>query len=209
VQPYFDEIEDRNRMGEFERSIHLKQFVYDAPFTPGGKAHGLLHEQYKRRTIMQTSHYFPYLKRRITVVSRESFDLEPLAVALEEIQKKCNELSAVTTTFPVNIKLLQLVLQGTVSVSVNAGPMAIAKTFLGNELKINYDPQKQRKLRRLFKNLVSYCQTVSLILSFKRVDISLHFRQFSLTFRTPLRIRRCIRKFHKVGLNMVVVIFLQ
>ncbi|XP_063901739.1 dedicator of cytokinesis protein 7-like isoform X2 [Zophobas morio] len=185
VQPYFDEIEDRNRMGEFERSIHLKQFVYDAPFTPGGKAHGLLHEQYKRRTIMQTSHYFPYLKRRITVVSRESFDLEPLAVALEEIQKKCNELSAVTTTFPVNIKLLQLVLQGTVSVSVNAGPMAIAKTFLGNELKINYDPQKQRKLRRLFKNLVSYCQTaVQLNFQNSPADQALYSQDLAIKFQS-------------------------
>ena len=45
--------------------------MYETPFTVDGRAHGELDEQYKRKTIITTSHSFPYIKTRLAVVSRE------------------------------------------------------------------------------------------------------------------------------------------
>lgn len=36
----------------------------------GGRAHGELHEQYKRKTILTTANHFPYVKTRIQVIDR-------------------------------------------------------------------------------------------------------------------------------------------
>lgn len=45
--------------------------MYCTPFTLDGRAHGDLHEQYKRKTILTTSHAFPYIKTRINVLHKE------------------------------------------------------------------------------------------------------------------------------------------
>lgn len=44
--------------------------MYATPFTPDGRAHGELHEQYKRKTVLTTANHFPYVKTRIQVVDR-------------------------------------------------------------------------------------------------------------------------------------------
>lgn len=45
--------------------------MYATPFTIDGRAHGELHEQYKRKTVLTTSHAFPYVKTRMMVTGRE------------------------------------------------------------------------------------------------------------------------------------------
>ena len=45
--------------------------MFATPFTPDGRAHGDLHEQLKRKTILTTANHFPYVKTRIQVVERE------------------------------------------------------------------------------------------------------------------------------------------
>lgn len=45
--------------------------MYATPFTMDGRAHGDLSEQYKRKTVLTTSHAFPYVKTRLSVISRE------------------------------------------------------------------------------------------------------------------------------------------
>lgn len=45
--------------------------MYATPFTPDGRAHGELHEQYKRKTVLTTANHFPYVKTRIQVVDRQ------------------------------------------------------------------------------------------------------------------------------------------
>jgi len=49
--------------------------VYETPFTLDGRAHGELNEQYKRKTIITTSHSFPYIKTRVAVISREQVQM--------------------------------------------------------------------------------------------------------------------------------------
>lgn len=45
--------------------------MYCTPFTLDGRAHGELNEQYKRKTILTTSHAFPYIKTRINVIHKD------------------------------------------------------------------------------------------------------------------------------------------
>ena len=45
--------------------------MYVTPFTPSGKAHGDLANQYKRKTILTVANAFPYIKTRINVIQRE------------------------------------------------------------------------------------------------------------------------------------------
>lgn len=49
----------------------VERFYYATPFTPRGRAHGELHEQYKRKTVLTTANHFPYIKTRIQVVERK------------------------------------------------------------------------------------------------------------------------------------------
>jgi len=55
-----------------------ERFVYETPFTQDGRAHGDLLEQYKRKTVITTSHAFPYIKTRLAVISREQ--VRPLSI---------------------------------------------------------------------------------------------------------------------------------
>lgn len=48
-----------------------ERFIFATPFTPAGRAHGELHEQCKRKTILTTANHFPYVKTRIQVIHRK------------------------------------------------------------------------------------------------------------------------------------------
>lgn len=48
------------------------RFVFNTPFTPSGKAHGDVDEQYMRKTVLTTADIFPYVKRRSKVIKSES-----------------------------------------------------------------------------------------------------------------------------------------
>ncbi len=54
------------------------RFVFSTPYTPGGKAHGDIHEQYMRKTILITAESFPYVKRRSRVVAAEKVNPIPV-----------------------------------------------------------------------------------------------------------------------------------
>lgn len=95
VDPYFDLWEKRKRTTHLDQNYGLNRFVYYTPFTKDGKKpHGILKDQFKRRTILSTKHCFPYLKTRLRVYSREQKILTPIEVAIEDLTKKTAELCA-------------------------------------------------------------------------------------------------------------------
>ncbi|XP_071517868.1 dedicator of cytokinesis protein 7 isoform X2 [Panulirus ornatus] len=158
VEPYFDEYEYRDRITSFEKNYNIKRFIFSTPFTPDGRAHGELHEQYKRKTILTTQHMFPYVKTRIQVVDRMSWVLTPIEVAIEDIQKKTKELSAAINQDPPDHKILQMVLQGCIGTTVNQGPMEVAHIFLSNLVESRKPPSRlQNKLRLCFKDFSKKC----------------------------------------------------
>lgn len=71
VEPFFDTYELKERVTYFDKNYNLRNFMYCTPFTLDGRAHGELNEQYKRKTILTTSHAFPYIKTRINVIHKE------------------------------------------------------------------------------------------------------------------------------------------
>ncbi|TKS74253.1 Dedicator of cytokinesis protein 7 [Collichthys lucidus] len=158
VEPYFDTYEMKDRITYFDKNYNLRRFVYCTPFTLDGRAHGDLHEQYKRKTILTTSHAFPYIKTRINIIHKEEIISTPIEVAIEDMQKKTQELAFATHQDPADAKMLQMVLQGSVGTTVNQGPLEVAQVFLS---EIPSDPKMYRhhnKLRLCFKDFTKRCE---------------------------------------------------
>ncbi|XP_030322741.1 dedicator of cytokinesis protein 8 [Calypte anna] len=157
VEPYFDDYEMKDRVTYYEKNFNLNRFMYTTPFTLDGRPRGELSEQYKRNTILTTMHAFPYIKTRINVIQKEEFILTPIEVAIEDMQKKTQELTAATNQEPPDAKMLQMVLQGSVGATVNQGPLEVAQVFLA---EIPTDPKLYRhhnKLRLCFKEFILRC----------------------------------------------------
>ncbi|XP_048457854.1 dedicator of cytokinesis protein 7 isoform X8 [Rhincodon typus] len=158
VEPYFDTYEMKDRITYFDKNYNLRRFMYCTPFTLDGRAHGDLHEQFKRKTILTVSHTFPYIKTRINVTQKEEVILTPIEVAIEDMQKKTQELAFATHQDPADPKMLQMVLQGSVGTTVNQGPLEVAQVFLS---EIPNDPKLFRhhnKLRLCFKDFTKRCE---------------------------------------------------
>uniref|UniRef100_A0A6Q2Z2E9 Dedicator of cytokinesis 8 n=1 Tax=Esox lucius TaxID=8010 RepID=A0A6Q2Z2E9_ESOLU len=157
VEPYFDDYEMKDRLTNFEKNFNLRRFMYTTPFTKAGRPRGELNEQYKRKTILTTMHAFPYVKTRINVIQKEEFDLTPIEVAIEDMQKKTRELALATHKEQPDAKMLQMLLQGSVGATVNQGPLEVAQVFLN---EIPADPKLFRhhnKLRLCFKEFIMRC----------------------------------------------------
>ncbi|ESP01696.1 hypothetical protein LOTGIDRAFT_172449 [Lottia gigantea] len=158
VTPYFEDKELIDRLTDFERNNNIKKFMFETPFTMNGKAQGNIEEQYKRRTILYTSNTFPYVKKRIEVCNRKEIVLQPIEVAIDEMQTKVLEIKAVVNCTVPDIKRLHLKLQGSVNPSVNAGPLAYADSFLTSDKKGKYPPEKINILKDVFRDFVNTCK---------------------------------------------------
>ncbi|XP_057687087.1 dedicator of cytokinesis protein 8 isoform X1 [Corythoichthys intestinalis] len=157
VEPYFDDYEMKDRLTNFEKNFNLRRFMYTTPFTKSGRPRGELNEQYKRKTILTTMHAFPYVKTRINIIQKEEFDLTPIEVAIEDMQKKTRELAVATHREQPDAVMLQMLLQGSVGATVNQGPLEVAQVFLN---EIPADPKLFRhhnKLRLCFKEFIMRC----------------------------------------------------
>ncbi|KAK3513098.1 hypothetical protein QTP70_000974 [Hemibagrus guttatus] len=157
VVPYFDEKEQQEKKTDFERNHNINHFVFETPFTLSGKKHGDVEEQCKRRTILTTSSMFPYLKKRIQVVKQQSTEMNPIEVAIDEMSRKVSELNQLCKMDEVDMIRLQLKLQGSVSVKVNAGPMAYARAFLEEKNAKKYPDNQVKLLKEIFRQFADAC----------------------------------------------------
>uniref|UniRef100_A0A7N8WJA9 Dedicator of cytokinesis 10 n=1 Tax=Mastacembelus armatus TaxID=205130 RepID=A0A7N8WJA9_9TELE len=157
VVPYFDEKEQQDKRTDFERHHNINRFVFETPFTLSGKKHGDVEEQCKRRTILTTSSSFPYLKKRIQVVEQQSTEMNPIEVAIDEMSRKVSELNQLCNMEEVDMIRLQLKLQGSVSVKVNAGPMAYARAFLEEKNAKKYPDNQVKLLKEIFRQFAEAC----------------------------------------------------
>ncbi|XP_030634557.1 dedicator of cytokinesis protein 10 [Chanos chanos] len=157
VVPYFDEKEQQEKKTDFEHHHNISRFVFETPFTLSGKKHGDVEEQCKRRTILTTSSSFPYLKKRIQVVEQQSTEMNPIEVAIDEMSRKVSELNQLCSMDEVDMIRLQLKLQGSVSVKVNAGPMAYARAFLEEKNAKKYPDNQVKLLKEIFRRFAEAC----------------------------------------------------
>ncbi|XP_028319598.1 dedicator of cytokinesis protein 10 isoform X8 [Gouania willdenowi] len=157
VVPFFDEKEQQDKRTDFERHHNINRFVFETPFTLSGKKHGDVEEQCKRRTILTTCSSFPYLKKRIQVVEQQSTEMNPIEVAIDEMSRKVSELNQLCNMEEVDMIRLQLKLQGSVSVKVNAGPMAYARAFLEEKNAKKYPDNQVKLLKEIFRQFAEAC----------------------------------------------------
>uniref|UniRef100_A0A3Q2CU88 Dedicator of cytokinesis 9b n=1 Tax=Cyprinodon variegatus TaxID=28743 RepID=A0A3Q2CU88_CYPVA len=157
VTPYLDDKELDDRKTDFEKSHNIRRFVFETPFTVSGKKQGGVEEQCKRRTILTTTHCFPYVKKRIAVMYQHQSDLSPIEVAIDEMSAKVAELRLLCSASEVDMIRLQLKLQGSISVQVNAGPLAYARAFLDDSSAKKYPDNKVKQLKEVFRQFVDTC----------------------------------------------------
>lgn len=92
--------------------------------------------------------------------------LGPVEVAVEDLQKKIDELKTAIQQDPPDPKILQMVLQGCVGTTVNQGPLEMAMTFL-QPVSSESITEHHNKLRLCFKEFSRrfeniffiYCET--------------------------------------------------
>ncbi|XP_033866575.3 dedicator of cytokinesis protein 9-like isoform X8 [Acipenser ruthenus] len=154
VTPFLEEKELVDRKTDFEKSHNIRRFVFEMPFTGSGKKRGGVEEQCKRRTILTTTHCFPYVKKRIAVMYQHHTDLNPIEVAIDEMSKKVAELRQLCSSPDVDMIKLQLKLQGSVSVQVNVGPLAYARAFLDDASTKRFPDNKVKQLKEVFRQFV-------------------------------------------------------
>ncbi|XP_043547245.1 dedicator of cytokinesis protein 9 isoform X4 [Chiloscyllium plagiosum] len=157
VTPYLEEKELLDRKTDFEKSHNIQRFVFEMPFTISGKKQGGVEQQCKRRTILTTTHYFPYVKKRIPVMYQQHVDMNPIEVAIDEMGNKVTELQILCSSSDVDMIKLQLKLQGSVIVQVNAGPLAYARAFLEEANVKKYPDNKVKQLKEVFRQFVEAC----------------------------------------------------
>ncbi|XP_063160879.1 dedicator of cytokinesis protein 9 isoform X2 [Candoia aspera] len=157
VVPYFEEKELQERKTEFERNHNIRRFMFEMPFTQLGKRRGGVEEQCKRRIILTVTNCFPYVKKRIPIMYQQYKDLNPIEVAIDEMNKKNAELRQLCSSTEVDMIKLQLKLQGSVSVQVNAGPLAYARAFLDDTSTKRYPDNKVKSLKEIFRQFVETC----------------------------------------------------
>ncbi|XP_028029187.1 dedicator of cytokinesis protein 9 [Bombyx mandarina] len=143
----------------FERVHNVRRFVFETPFTSSGAARGPVHEQHLRLTHLTAENWFPYVKRRVPVIETQVEEKSPIEVAITEMESQVIELAEVVNTKSPDLKKLQLRLQGSVCVQVNAGPLAYANAFLDQTLVHMYPDEMVDKLKAIFKEFLTVCHS--------------------------------------------------
>jgi len=90
------------------------------------------------------------------VIDKQQIILNPVEVAVEDLQKKIEELKSAIAQEPSDPKILQMVLQGCVGTTVNQGPLEMALTFL-QPTSASQITEHHNKLRLCFKNFSMRC----------------------------------------------------
>ncbi|KAF1745392.1 hypothetical protein MXB_4772 [Myxobolus squamalis] len=148
-----------NQDSSFLSHNNIGEFVLETPFTKSGKAHGSVADQWKRITTFTTSKCFPDIKRRIPIIKSKVYEMTPIEVAIDEMKTQVKDLKFLVNLKPPDMKGLQLKLQGSVCVTVNAGPLAYANTFLKRDVKISLPVAYTVELESIFKAFIDICGT--------------------------------------------------
>ncbi|KAK0133802.1 Dedicator of cytokinesis protein 7 [Merluccius polli] len=137
VEPFFDTYELKERITYFDKELqpaHLH--VLHALHAGRPRPRRPCTSRYKRKTILTTSHAFPYIKTRVNVLHKgREIILVPMEVGHRgHAEEETQELAFATHQDPPDSKMLQMVLQGSVGTTVNQGgvPLEVAQVFLSD-----------------------------------------------------------------------------
>jgi hypothetical protein len=155
VEPFFGEDEAGNRVTDYQRNYDVTKFVFESPYHPEG-AEKNMENQHIRRTILHTETAFPSTRKRLRVAKKEEVVLTPVEVGIALIEGKCSALEKELGSSSPDTKALQLVLQGSLLLQVNAGPLAVFQTFLGDSVAKHAAEHVEKlrvSMRRFFHDL--------------------------------------------------------
>eukprot|EP00033_Pygsuia_biforma_P003084 GCRY01003391.1.p1 GENE.GCRY01003391.1~~GCRY01003391.1.p1 ORF type:complete len:1660 (+),score=148.71 GCRY01003391.1:130-5109(+) len=159
VLPFFDEWEMKEKHSYFERNNNVKQFVFETPFTQEGKVHGTLSEQWIKQTILQVASDFPYVKKRIEVSNILERQISPIENGIKNVEEQTLKLKAELKKEPVDLKQLQMNLQGSVRVQVNAGPLEICRVFLDSTVDTSkFHTKHVKRLKNAVRQFLKTCR---------------------------------------------------
>uniref|UniRef100_A0A1I7T4N4 PH domain-containing protein n=1 Tax=Caenorhabditis tropicalis TaxID=1561998 RepID=A0A1I7T4N4_9PELO len=171
--------EDTPPTNDFLLHTNVCEFSYECAMVENERKlskEPAIHEQILKRTILRvsapssssssssssTSSGFPSTRRRLPVISIHYEQFSPLEFACQKLNTKADQirrtLSTATNGRRLDVKGLQLLLQGAVLPTVNAGPLAYAEVFTKDEQREKYGEEAILKLREAFRNLMNACQ---------------------------------------------------
>jgi len=162
VMPYTSADEQKNKQAtSFEKNFNLRKFVYSTPFTLSGNKYGTLKDQCLRNTILTTELSFPYFKKRLRVEKEEQIDLSPIENAITLITDRISATKKEIESSSANLKTIQIVLQGSLLLQVNSGPLEICQVFLAN--KKEYEKTNVKILKAKMKEFMDVTKALLLI----------------------------------------------
>ena len=99
----------------------------------------------------------PYRSQFLSL-SPYQYEISPLEVAIEALHERHQKLKAAIHQPTPDSKGIQLLLQGSVRVSVNSGSIEYARTFLDPKKRSDYSFDLIQRLILEFKNFLQLCQ---------------------------------------------------
>ncbi|KAJ6244379.1 dedicator of cytokinesis dock [Anaeramoeba flamelloides] len=155
VQPYYTDEEIIWRRTHFQRMNHISRFTYQTPFTKSGKkAQGAVTEQWILKAILTVDGKFPYLTKRIKIIEKNLEELSPIMNSINSIKQKNVQLKNELSKTMKDTNNLQGLLRGSLIITVNEGPFAICKAFLGPEARETYSLDEINELKAHFSQFI-------------------------------------------------------
>ncbi|KAK5972965.1 Zizimin [Trichostrongylus colubriformis] len=149
----------------FKTHTNISEFTYESPVSESSENEGKepsLTNQALKKTVLKVEGAFPSSRRRLPVVSASSNVISPLEFACQKLESKANQINGVLDDVnearPLDVKGLQLLLQGAVMPTVNVGPLAYAEAFTQPEQKERYGENGIHDLEGAFRKLMSACE---------------------------------------------------
>uniref|UniRef100_A0A0N4ZQ61 PH domain-containing protein n=1 Tax=Parastrongyloides trichosuri TaxID=131310 RepID=A0A0N4ZQ61_PARTI len=164
---------------DYWANTNIKSFYFDEPKIDNGAPPGSndVAKQMIKKVFLTIDEPFPNMKRRQRIIGKKEQILNPLEVACESLLKKANQIRKVLRvakeashhggmhldTFDksfldkLDLKGLQLLLQGAVQATVNAGPLAYGEGFSTTIQKQRYGEEGINRLIKAFKQLLYQC----------------------------------------------------
>ncbi|KAJ1362614.1 Dedicator of cytokinesis protein 10 [Parelaphostrongylus tenuis] len=133
--------------------------VFEEHFTDAERQNSLTNQALKR-ILVKVDGSFPSCRRRLRVISANTTMFSPLEFACQKLEMKANQINAVLNDVneirPLDVKGLQLLLQGAVMPTVNAGPLSYAEAFTQPEQKKRYGDDGMLNLELAFRYWLDY-----------------------------------------------------
>uniref|UniRef100_A0A158R4T4 C2 DOCK-type domain-containing protein n=1 Tax=Syphacia muris TaxID=451379 RepID=A0A158R4T4_9BILA len=142
----------------FEAHTNLRRFMYESndvdttvPEDAPNLARQALKKVYLTSELRSSVSPFPNTCRRQRVDTREEEFMNPLELAVDKLTFKADQITR------LDVKGLQLLLQGAVQPTVNVGPLAYAEAFTAPEQRERYGDEGVMRLAMAFRKLMTVC----------------------------------------------------